>query len=188
MFERFTRDARSVVSEAMRHAEQRSAALVTDGHLLLGLLEQRGTSAADVLDELGVTARRASVERQLGEARRRAGLSRADADALADLGIDVTEVVGRVEAAHGEGVLQGDDGTSRRRLGGHRRFSREAKTVLEKSLRMALARKDSSIADAHILLALTVRPGVVADVLADHGATYASVDRAVAARRAAGAA
>ncbi|WP_329455697.1 Clp protease N-terminal domain-containing protein [Streptomyces sp. NBC_01497] len=184
MFERFTPDARRVVAEATRHAALRSADTVTEEHLLLALLDQRGTGAADLLAVLGVTARRASVERGLGEAHRRAGLTRADAEALAGLGIDVAEIVGRVEAAHGEGVLQGDV-TSKRWRSGHRAFSREAKSVLERSLRIALAHKDRTIPDVYILLALTARPGVAAEVLADHGATHGALQQALAERRAA---
>lgn len=52
--------------------------------------------------------------------------------------------------------------------------------MLEKSLRVALARKDREIGDEHILLALTMTGGVVAEALADHGVTYASVEAAVA--------
>lgn len=177
MFERFTEDARRVVAEAMRHAERRSAATVTDEHLLLALLEQRGTVAAHVLGALGITARRASVEQGLEAARRRAGLSRADAEALADLGIDVAEIVGRVEAAHGEGALQGTAASKRGR--GRRAFSREAKKILEQSLRIALTHKDRTIVDAYILLALTAQQGTAADVLAEHGATYEAVERAL---------
>lgn len=44
---------------------------------------------------------------------------------------------------------------------------------------MALARKDREIGDEHILLALTTTGGVVAEALADHGVTFASVDTAV---------
>jgi hypothetical protein len=49
--------------------------------------------------------------------------------------------------------------------------------VLEKSLRIALAHRDRHIGDEHLLLALTVLPGVPAEALADHGVTYASVTR-----------
>lgn len=47
-----------------------------------------------------------------------------------------------------------------------------AKDVLESSLRVALAQRDRHIGDEHILLALTLRPGVPAEILADHGVTY----------------
>ncbi|WP_137990983.1 Clp protease N-terminal domain-containing protein [Streptomyces vilmorinianum] len=178
MFERFTKAARSVVKGAVEHAERGGATVVTREHLLLALLDQEGTRAAAALRELCPPERRPSLVAALGDARRRAGLSRADAEALADLGIDVGAIVARVEETHGAGALAGD----RKDSGwwsGRRSFSREAKTVLEKSLRVAVARKDREIGDEHILLALTTSGGVVAEALADHGVTYASVDTAV---------
>ncbi|MFE6061804.1 Clp protease N-terminal domain-containing protein [Streptomyces sp. NPDC056431] len=178
MFERFTKAARTVVKGAVEHAERGGATVVTQEHLLLALLDGEGTRAADALRTLCPPDRRPSLVAALTGARRRAGLSRADEEALADLGIDVGAIVARVEEAHGEGALAGD----RKDSGwwsGRRSFSREAKTVLEKSLRVALARKDREIGDEHILLALTTTGGVVAEVLADHGVTYASVDTAV---------
>ena len=44
----------------------------------------------------------------LADARRRAGLSQAEADALAGLGIDVSDIVSRVEEVHGVGAMSGD--------------------------------------------------------------------------------
>ncbi|MER7518295.1 Clp protease N-terminal domain-containing protein [Streptomyces sp. NPDC126499] len=180
MFERFTKAARSVVKGAVGHAERGGATVVAGEHLLLALLDQDGTRAAAALRTLCPPDRRPSLIAALGDARRRAGLSRADAEALADLGIDVGAIVARVEETHGTGALAAD----RRDTGwwsGRRSFSREAKTVLEKSLRVALARKDREIGDEHILLALTATGGVVAEALADHGVTYAAVDTALAA-------
>ncbi|MFE6814928.1 Clp protease N-terminal domain-containing protein [Streptomyces sp. NPDC057677] len=178
MFERFTKAARTVVKGAVEHAERGGATVVTPEHLLLALLDGEGTRAAGALRTLCPPDRRPSLVAALTDTRRRAGLSRADQEALADLGIDVGAIVARVEETHGEGALAGD----RKDSGwwsGRRSFSREAKTVLEKSLRVALARKDREIGDEHILLALTTTGGVVAEVLADHGVTYASVDTAV---------
>ncbi|WP_330313677.1 peptidase [Streptomyces sp. NBC_00523] len=176
MFERFTKDARATVTGAVEHAGRTGAATVTGEHLLLALLDQEGGRAAFALTALGLVDRRESVEAALAEAGRRGGMSKADADALADIGIDLTAVVSRIEEAHGEGALRGDGG--RRRRAGRPSFSREAKKVLEKSLRVALGRGDRSIGGEHLLLALTATPGPVADVLAEHGATYASVERA----------
>lgn len=73
------------------------------------------------------------MRRAPADARRRAGLSRAQTDALAGPGIDVLDVVARVEEAHGVGAMSGD------RRG---------------------------------LLALTLDPGVPAEVLADQGVTH----------------
>ncbi|WP_328945440.1 peptidase [Streptomyces sp. NBC_00250] len=178
MFERFTKAARAVVKGAVEHAERGGATVVTEEHLLLALLDGEGTRASDALRTLCPPDRRPSLVAALTDARRRAGLSRADEEALADLGIDVGAIVARVEETHGAGALAGD----RKDSGwwsGRRSFSRAAKTVLEKSLRVALARKDREIGDEHILLALTTTGGVVSEALADHGVTYASVDTAV---------
>ncbi|MEU8954478.1 Clp protease N-terminal domain-containing protein [Streptomyces sp. NPDC048518] len=217
MFEKFTDEARAVVVGAIGQAERASAASVDDGHLLLALLslldESAGAEArvGDGADEsvgrpvvgraafalraLGAADRRTSIERALAEARRRGGLSRADAQALADLGVDVDEIVSRVEEAHGVGALAGagtragggagvgagaGGGAGRRgwrqRLG-RVPFGRDAKEVLVKSLRLATARRDRTIGGQHLLLALCVRPGVVSEILADHGVTYANLER-----------
>lgn len=177
MFERFTKSAREVVKGAVEHAERVVSESVTEEHLLLSVLEREGTKAAFALSALGVTERRESLERALGEARRRGGISRADAEALAGLGIDVAEIVARVEGAHGRGALATGRRIRRRRPAGHRPFTREAKAVLERSLRAALARGDRHIGDEHILLALADGTGVVAEVLAEYGAPQAEVER-----------
>ncbi|MEV6753920.1 Clp protease N-terminal domain-containing protein [Streptomyces sp. NPDC051214] len=179
MFERFTKDARAVVKGAVEHAEGEGAACVDDGHMLLALLDREASRASFALASLGATRRRDSIEGALGEARRRGGLSQADTEALAGLGIDVSEIVSRVEEVHGAGALAGGRGAGRpgRSWSGHRPFTREAKDTLVKSLRMATARRDRQIGDEHILFALTVRPGIVSEVLADHGVTHESVER-----------
>ncbi|MCX4905504.1 Clp protease N-terminal domain-containing protein [Streptomyces sp. NBC_00878] len=188
MFERFTKDARAVVLGAVGHAERLNAETVEEQHLLLALLDREASRASFALMSLGLAGRRESVEQALAEARRRGGMSRADADALSGLGIDVSEIVSRVEEAHGEGALRdgGKGAAGRGRgwrsgwsgfVGGHRPFAQGAKDLLTESLRMALAQRDRYIGDEHLLLALTARPGVPAEVLADHGVTYASLRR-----------
>ncbi|MEW2067706.1 Clp protease N-terminal domain-containing protein [Streptomyces sp. NPDC007346] len=174
MFERFTQGARVTVKGAVAQAERVGAASVTEEHLLLALLEQKGGRASAALTALGLTGRRASLDASFAEARRRGGLTKADAEALAGIGIDVGAVVDRVEGAHGEGALAADRG-SRRWWSGHRPFTPGAKSILEKSLRVALGRGDRFIGEEHLLLAFTATPGTVADVLAEHGATYVTV-------------
>ncbi|WP_329190088.1 Clp protease N-terminal domain-containing protein [Actinacidiphila glaucinigra] len=181
MFEKFTKSARGVVEGAVGHAERVGDPAVTEDHLLLSLLDREGTRASAALAALGVDRRRAALEEALDETRRRGGVSRADAEALAGLGIDVAEIVARVEDAHGAGALATGRGPRRWRPARRRPFSRGAKGVLERSLRAALGRGDRHIGDEHILLALAVGPGVVADVLAEHGASWADVERVLAA-------
>ncbi|MFF2699235.1 Clp protease N-terminal domain-containing protein [Streptomyces cyaneofuscatus] len=178
MFERFTRGARATVKGAVAQAERTGAGSVTEEHLLLALLEQEGSRASFALAALGLSGRRASLDASFTEARRRGGLTKADAEALAGIGIDVGAIVDRVEGAHGEGALAADR-RSRRWWSGHRPFTPGAKSILEKSLRVALGRGDRFIGEEHLLLALTAAPGTAADVLAEHGATYATVHRAL---------
>ncbi|MGP2442503.1 Clp protease N-terminal domain-containing protein [Streptomyces sp. JW3] len=178
MFERFTKDARAVVQEAVGCAEGVGEGVVGAEHLVLALLERQGSRASFALAALGLSgAGKESVRRALGEARRRAGLSQAETDALAGLGIDVTEIVARVEEVHGAGAMSGDRrGRGGRRLG-RGRFGEDAKAVLERALRVAVARRDRHIGDEHLLLALSLRPGVAAEVLADHGVTHEGLVR-----------
>ncbi|MFJ3926881.1 Clp protease N-terminal domain-containing protein [Streptomyces sp. NPDC090022] len=182
MFERFSAGARDVVHGAVEEARRLDAAYVTEEHLLLALL------ARGVLDPLGVD--RTAVTEGLALARRRGGLSRADEEALAGLGIDVGEIVARVEETHGVGALAAGParrtlGSSLRsalgrppaaRTGGHVPFGTGAKHVLERSLRIALGRKDNVIGAPHLLLALLAHPGAPADVLTDQGITYAHAE------------
>ncbi|MGW2570582.1 Clp protease N-terminal domain-containing protein [Streptomyces sp. NPDC001537] len=177
MFERFTKDARGVVQAAVEHAERAGAPSVEAEHILLALLDREGSRASFALTSLGVAVEgRESIREAVAEARRRAGLSRSEADALAGLGIDVPEIVARVEAVHGVGAMS----AARRDKGwwsGRRGFGRGAKRILETSLRTAGAHGDRHIGDEHILLALTARPGVPAEILADRGVTYESLTR-----------
>ncbi|GAA4297453.1 Clp protease N-terminal domain-containing protein [Streptomyces venetus] len=177
MFERFTKDARDVVKGAFAYVDGGGGGrCVEPEHLLLALLDREASRGSFALSALGLGERRESVREALRQARRRAGLSRAEADALSGLGIDVAEIVARVEEVHGVGAMAGDT-QDKRWWSGRPSFGRAAKGVLEHSLRVALARRDRHIGDEHLLLALTARPGVPAEVLADHGVTYESLTR-----------
>ncbi|MGA6168815.1 Clp protease N-terminal domain-containing protein [Streptomyces sp. NPDC012600] len=188
MFERFTRGARATVKGAVAEAERVGAGSVTEEHLFLALLDQKGDRASFAVASLGLLRRRASLEASFAEARRRGGLTKAETDALAGIGIDVGAIVDRVEGAHGEGAhgegAHGEgalaaDRSSRRWWSGHRAFTPEAKSILEKSLRIALGRGDRFIGQEHLLLALTATPGTVADTLAEHGVTHTAVHHAL---------
>ncbi|MEW2168224.1 Clp protease N-terminal domain-containing protein [Streptomyces sp. NPDC007084] len=177
MFERFTKDARAVVTGAVAHSERAGAATVEEEHLLLALLDREGSRGSFALGSLREGERRESLERDLAEARRRGGLSRADADALSGLGIDLSEIVARVEEAHGAGALEKGGRGARGRRAGRLPFGQSAKDVLTRSLRVAVGRRDRHIGDEHLLLALTLQGGPAAEALADHGVTHTSVTR-----------
>ncbi|WP_185033202.1 Clp protease N-terminal domain-containing protein [Streptomyces candidus] len=195
MFERFTESARRTVTGAVAQAERLDHPEVTEEHLLLSLLDTAEARALFAFTALGLRDRREEIEAALADARRRGGLSKAETDALFDLGIDVDAIVRKVEETHGEGAMAGarrnagDDlppreatrvrGRLRRKLLDHRPFTPEAKKVLEQSLKVALGRGDKHIGEEHLLLALTVRPGVVSEVLKDFGAGYGDAERAM---------
>ncbi|MEU5082166.1 MULTISPECIES: Clp protease N-terminal domain-containing protein [Streptomyces] len=177
MFERLTKDARAVIEGAVAHARSGGARTVEAEHVLLAVLDSEGSRASFALSALGLGESRDAVREAVGEARRRAGLTRAEADALAGLGIDVREVVARVEEAHGVGAMAGDSGSPGWWGGGRLRFGRGAKDVLERALRVALGRGERFVGGEHLLLALTVLPGVAGEVLADFGVTFEGVTR-----------
>jgi ATP-dependent Clp protease ATP-binding subunit ClpA len=171
MFERFTRPARVTVEEAVRIAGEAGAQEVRPEHLLRALLEDETTPASRVLAEAGapLAELRAEVDRR--RLRYVDGLDEDDADALRSLGIDLDEVVRRIERDLG--------GTVPRR--GHPRFSRSAKKVLELALREAVALRHDHIGTEHLLLGL-VRDGdrVVTDSLAVFGIERDGLRRLVA--------
>lgn len=170
MFERFTKTARVIVRDGVHLAEQEHAALIRPEHLLLAMLKQGGSAGAKILAAHGVTTE--AVTDALAQVHRRGGLSQADTAALSEVGIDVDAVVAALEQVHGEGALAP---AKRRRTFGPRwrvPIAVESKKVLEQTLREALARKDSTIGDVHILLALLTCGGVAADILGDFGVTH----------------
>jgi hypothetical protein len=148
MFERFTREARGVVMQAVERARVTKAGHIDTDHLLLGLAG--GTSpAARVLAESGATLE------VIAEALHRTD----EARLLGVLGIDVEEIRASVERTFGPGAWSATDpgGKPLKRGGlgaGHIPFTADAKKTLELSLREALAMKCKSIEAGHILLGL----------------------------------
>ncbi len=123
-----------------------------------------------MLTDLGAPPDRILAEVESRRDRYVDGLGDEDAAALATIGIDLEEVLRRVEPEPGE---------ERQRV--RTRFSREAKKVLELSLREALALQHSYIGTEHILLGL-VREGdpLVHDALTALGITQKGLRAAVA--------
>ena len=169
MFERFTRDARTVVVAAIDRCATLDADEVRPVHLLLALTGE-GNGARDVLAAHGITEE--AVGAALGAPRPTPPqpLGDDDAAALRSLGIDLDAIREAVDGQFGEGALEGaaapapegvdpddvDIDLSRRRftLGGHVRFGRGAKKVLELSLREAIRVHSREIRSEHIALAV----------------------------------
>lgn len=152
MFERFTREARHVVTGAQQESRQLNHSYIGTEHLLLALLDQQATTAFQVLSHLGLT-----YEQAVGAITDYVGTDELDAEALETLGIDLGAVRERVETTFGEGALDRPPPSRRGRKRsprGHIPFTPRAKKVLELSLREALALKHNHITDGHILLGL----------------------------------
>ncbi|HEV7648343.1 MAG TPA: Clp protease N-terminal domain-containing protein [Actinophytocola sp.] len=164
MFERFTKPARQVVTDAVDEAERERAPRVAPKHVLLALLGKETRSAA-VLAGAGVT--REALLEAFEVIARRGGLTDAEAEALRSLGIDVDTVVEQVEREHGAGALTEPRTPRLARVP----FADETKELLVTTLRQAVERGDRRIGDEHLLLALAFSGGA-AQVLAAHGLTY----------------
>jgi ATP-dependent Clp protease ATP-binding subunit ClpA len=173
VFERFTRDARTVVLSAIDRCTTLDADEVRPVHLLLALTSQ-GNGAGDVLAAHGVTQEAVSTALGAPAAAPPAPLGDDDAAALRSLGIDLDAIREAVDKQFGEGALEGalegtdvhrpgdsdpedvdiDPAGPRFALGSRVRFGRGAKKVLELSLREAIRVHAREIRSEHIALAV----------------------------------
>ena len=174
MFERFTEPARAVVMRAQQEARQLHQLYVGTEHLLLALLSAEAGIARTVLTEAGLTAGqvRAEVERLVGPPSK--FFTDEEASALQDIGIDVDEVLNRIEESFGPEALQPPTpprrGLGRRGSGRRTKFTTRAKKVLELSLREAIHLHHDHIGTEHILLGLLREgDGLAAKVITDAG-------------------
>ncbi|MEU1999549.1 Clp protease N-terminal domain-containing protein [Nocardia gamkensis] len=164
MFERFSRSARTAIVVAQEDARELRASNIEVEHVLLGLLGQAEPELAALLAEAGLT--RDGVRRALAEQGNGVPLGPEDAEALRSIGIDLDAVRESLEAHFGEDALdraapdprRGSFPWGRGGYYGHIPFTREAKKVLELSLREALGRKDKSIESGHMLLGILRAP------------------------------
>ncbi len=148
MLERFTKPARAAVEQAAIFARQSAARETRPDHLFAALLAADGCLAVRVLADAGAPLDRLRAELDRRRLEYVDGLDADDADALRTIGIDLDEVVRRIDRNLG-GALPG-----RRRP----RFARASRKVLELALREAVAMRHNHIGTEHLLLGL-VRQG-----------------------------
>jgi hypothetical protein len=181
MFERFTKEARQVVLAAVKAAADSGVDKAGPEHLLLAVADGDGVGGR-VLAGHGVTG--ASLRAAEAGRSRPARLTDEEVRALSAFGIDAEEVFRRVEEAFGPDAFDEPVEPNRRRrglLGGP--FGREAKKVLELSLREAIALGHRHIGSEHILLGI-LRVGVpdpMSTVLTEHEMGYESARRSTVA-------
>jgi ATP-dependent Clp protease ATP-binding subunit ClpA len=179
VFERFTTQARSVVTLAQQEARKLGRPNIGTQHLLLGILGTPDTAGAPALEALGVGEPHVREDvRRLD--RDRSAFSDRDADALRSVGIDLDEVRRTVEETFGPGALERAATAGGRSWSGHVTLTPGSKKALELALREAIHLGHRSIGAEHLLLGL-VRDDTcsAARILAARGADRERVRAAV---------
>ena len=177
MFEHFTDAARQAIAAAEGESRGMTSGHIGTEHLLIALAAEPQGLGGRILRHMG-----AGPDDLRADARRHAGPSAIDPDALATLGIDFDEVKRRVEETFGPGAL-----SRGRECEGHIPFAPAAKKSLELSLRSAQALGDRFIGSEHLLLGIArADQGTAARLLQERGIDLKRLEAAVAqARRAA---
>jgi ATP-dependent Clp protease ATP-binding subunit ClpA len=181
MFERFTREARTVVTRAAEDGRRLGHVHIDTEHLLLGLVAPEAGGSSRLLLDAGLDPERLDAEVQRLNAPPGGFFSHEEAAALRTVGIDVDAVLDRMRQTFGPDAVRPEPaprrGPFRRsRAGGRPGFTRRAKKVLELSLREAIACQDRYIGSEHILLGLLREGhGAAATILRDSGVDLAAL-------------
>lgn len=177
MFERFTVNAREVVTGAQEAARELGHKHIGTEHLLLAMLTTGSGIAYTVLSGAGLTASRVREDIRLFHGD--------DAEALESIGIDLDAVRAKIEESFGPGAL--DPVGPKQRKGwfaGHIPFTPRAKKTIELSLREAIALKHKDIGSEHLLLGIVREgEGLGAKILTDAGLDLAQLRHQVLAAR-----
>ncbi|WP_069160602.1 Clp protease N-terminal domain-containing protein [Nocardia altamirensis] len=163
MFERFTKSAKTAIVTAQEDARELGSSSINVEHVLLGVLAHSDADLKALLAAEGLTYE--GVMAALAPQAKSEPLGEEDAEALRSIGIDLDAVRESLEATFGEDALdraipeerRGPFGWGRVAVG-HIPFSKDAKKVLELSLREALGRKDKTIESGHVLLGILRAP------------------------------
>jgi ATP-dependent Clp protease ATP-binding subunit ClpA len=141
-------------------AREQAAAETRPEHLLRALLDDESSLAGRVLTAVGAPPQEVREVLERSRSQYVDGLDADDAEALRTIGIDLDEVVRRIDR---------NQGTARSRRG-RPRFARSSKKALELALREAISLHHNYIGTEHLLLGL-VRGGdrMVVDTLGSFG-------------------
>lgn len=158
MFERFSREARSVVVRAHEAATAREMSIGCE-HLLIGLAD----AGEEHLTAEHITA--ASLEAALASA---PGSPEGDAQALRAIGIDLDRIRESVDGLFGPRAWAAatprprrSGGVTERLLGRSRRMTPAARKALELGLREAIVEQSREIGTTHLLRGVLRSPGAV---------------------------
>jgi ATP-dependent Clp protease ATP-binding subunit ClpA len=153
VFERFTAQARSVVTLAQQEARELGHPNIGTRHILLAILGEPDSAGARALGALGIDGSEVRDEIRRSN-RERSTFSEEDADALRSVGVDLDEVRRRVEEAFGPGALERSTSGGRGVGVSHIPFTARSKKTLELALREAIHLGHRSIGTEHLLLGL----------------------------------
>jgi ATP-dependent Clp protease ATP-binding subunit ClpA len=156
MFERFTPEAKRIVTGGVELALRLRHDFLGTEHLLIALAGTGPNAATRAMIACGFDPQRAQEDLERIVETSADDLDDADAAALRSIGVDLDEVRRRTEASFGPGALE-----RHRRWRGRRRtrvcglpFLPEAKRALELALREAIRLDRRSIGPEHVLLGL----------------------------------
>jgi ATP-dependent Clp protease ATP-binding subunit ClpA len=167
VFERFTPEARRIVTGGVDVARQLRHDWIGPEHLLIAVAATGPNVAAGALRSCRFDPGRAREDLERSTAHRSDDLTEADVAALRTIGVDLDEVRRSVENSFGPGALQ-----RRRRWSGRTRtrvcglpFMPSAKQAIELALRETIRLGDRSIGPEHVLLALLRSDGPQSQLL-----------------------
>jgi ATP-dependent Clp protease ATP-binding subunit ClpA len=190
MFERFTTAARETVIRARAEADDLGSGLIGTQHLLLALTSPDAGVAYTVLHGAGLDARqvRADIVRLVGTPTR--VLGEEDAAALRTIGIDLDEVLSRIEESFGTEALRvpapmpEGERLGRRTSRRAGRFTPRARKAVGLALREAIRLQERHLGTEHLLLGLIREgDGLAARILVDRGIALPDLRAAVLAQR-----
>jgi hypothetical protein len=173
-----------VVVRAYDHAVQEGSRELGETHLFEALLDDE---MGAVFFEAVVGAEvRADVVAEIELARRTGGLTTAETEALAGLGVDVGALVGRIEERLGAGALAGQQAGQRNRW---QRLPLSGTVVqtLDEGERQAALVGSRSLGIEHLALGVVMTPSLLAESLARRGITVDTVKSAAGDQRQRGA-
>jgi len=161
--------AGAVIADALTRARAEGTSQIGEDHLFAALMAS--PDSKPLLARVGGPRQTEAVAAEVRAARRRGGLTAAEQQALAGLGIDLDAVVTRTEARLGAGALDVTRPSPRRQRAS---ISPGAAAVLNAAQRQKSARGDRRTTAEHLVLGMLAQPGLFADALAARGITLAS--------------
>ena len=167
--------AGAVIVAALKRARAEGTSRIGEEHLFAALLDN--PDSRPLLGGLGGPQQAEAVWAEVREARRRGGITTAEQRVLAGFGIDLDEVVARVEAQLGEGALDSTQGPARRAR--RASLSPEAAAALNAAQRQKAARGDRHTTARHLVLGMLAEASLFADALAARGITLATASEAM---------